>query len=75
LRIHIYLTLKPAHISLKALILPNCIVIITKKIRSLDALSISPFLVIDDNTIWLIERDVCIQQFSEELPLDVCITK
>jgi hypothetical protein len=39
LRIHIYLTLKPAHISLKALILPKCIVIITKTIRSLDALS------------------------------------
>jgi hypothetical protein len=39
LRIHIYLTLKPTHISLKALILPNYIVIITKTIRSLDALS------------------------------------
>jgi hypothetical protein len=39
LRIHIYFTLKPAHISFKALILPNCIVIITKTIRSLDALS------------------------------------
>jgi hypothetical protein len=75
LRIHIYFTLKPAHISFKALILPNCIVIITKIIRSLDALSISPFLVIDDNTIWLKERDVYIQQFSEELPLDVCIVK
>jgi hypothetical protein len=42
LRIHIYFTLKPAHISLKALILPNCIVIITKTIRSLDALSVVP---------------------------------
>jgi hypothetical protein len=40
LRIHIYFTLKPAHISFKALILPNCIVIITKIIRSLDALSL-----------------------------------
>jgi hypothetical protein len=39
LRIHIYFTLKPAHISFKDLILPNCIVIITKIIRSLDALS------------------------------------
>jgi hypothetical protein len=39
LRIHIYLTLKPAHISLTALILSTCIVIITKTIRSLDALS------------------------------------
>jgi hypothetical protein len=64
---------KPAHILLKALICPNCIVIITKIIRSLDALSISPFLVIDDNTIWLSKRDVCIQQSSEKLPLNVCI--
>jgi hypothetical protein len=30
------------------------------------------FLVIDDNTIWLYKRDVCIQQFSERLPLNVC---
>jgi hypothetical protein len=41
---------------------------ITKIIRSLDALSISSVLVIDDNTIWLNERDVCIQQFSEKTP-------
>jgi hypothetical protein len=43
LRIHIYFTLKPAHISFKALILPNCIVIITKTTRSLDALSLLKF--------------------------------
>jgi hypothetical protein len=42
MRIHFYFTLKLAHISLKALILPNCIVIITKTIRSLDALSLTP---------------------------------
>jgi hypothetical protein len=39
-RVRTYFTLKPAHISLKALILPNCNVIITKTIRSLDALSL-----------------------------------
>jgi hypothetical protein len=34
-----------------------------------------PFFVIDDNTICLNKRDVCIQQFSERLPLNVCIIK
>jgi hypothetical protein len=36
---------KLAHILLKALICPNCIVIITKIIRSLDALSAAPAVV------------------------------
>jgi hypothetical protein len=34
-------SVKPAHILLKALIHPNCIIIITKVIRSLDAFSCS----------------------------------